>query len=432
MDKYLNEILIAICVVIALLAVVLLAGKTTKRNINTRHYEDQNSRKEASYAIVISVNNFDDLFTIHEGVSLNKIRKVVLGGVNNLKAELSEDIQVKYIHDGKFLIELSEFDQEIGHMAFSLASYLIRKSISVENITYNLDVSVGVGSGTNCVDKAIIACKEAKRRGQLFLNYKDLRKDINRSVNILNITRKVREFEKALEEERIVPVFHPIVNTMTKSVSKFEALGRIMDEDGKLKPVHSYLKVIKDVSLREEFNILMFNKTFSAASKLPYDFSFNLDVEDLRQSIFVDFIIDTLSSNPSVANRIVFEVLENEGEINSPLFREFHSQIRKYGSQIAIDDFGAGASNFERLIILNPRYIKMDGGIVKRIHTDKTALMVAASISAMTRAMGIECVAEFVSDEQIYNLMKKLKIDYCQGHYFYTPLTYEELMSKFS
>ena len=70
---------------------------------------------------------------------------------------------------------------------------------------------------------------------------------------------------------------------------------------------------------------------------------------------------------------------------------------------------------------LNVDYIKIDGSIIKNIHKDKSAEMVTKTIVAFAKELGIETVAEFVSEEEIYNKIKDLKVDYSQGYYFSEP-----------
>jgi EAL domain-containing protein (putative c-di-GMP-specific phosphodiesterase class I) len=70
---------------------------------------------------------------------------------------------------------------------------------------------------------------------------------------------------------------------------------------------------------------------------------------------------------------------------------------------------------------LNVDYIKIDGSIIKNVHKDKSAETVTKTIIAFAKELGIETVAEFVSEEEIYNKIKDLHVDYSQGYYFSEP-----------
>ncbi len=88
------------------------------------------------------------------------------------------------------------------------------------------------------------------------------------------------------------------------------------------------------------------------------------------------------------------------------------------GCKIAIDDFGSGYSNFAYLAQFNVDYLKIDGSIIKRVLTDKNALITLESILDFARRLNIKTIAEFVSDKEIYDKMAELGVDYVQGGYY--------------
>ena len=71
--------------------------------------------------------------------------------------------------------------------------------------------------------------------------------------------------------------------------------------------------------------------------------------------------------------------------------------------------------------------MKDKNGIGKNIHKDKSAEIVTKTIVAFAKELGIETIAEFVSEEEIYNKIKDLNVDYSQGYYFSEPKDNMEL-----
>ena len=88
---------------------------------------------------------------------------------------------------------------------------------------------------------------------------------------------------------------------------------------------------------------------------------------------------------------------------------------------IAIDDFGAGYSNFERLLEFSPDILKIDGKLVKNIANDVYSKNIVETIVSFTKKQKIITIAEFVENEQIYNILAELGVDYSQGYYFGKP-----------
>jgi len=97
------------------------------------------------------------------------------------------------------------------------------------------------------------------------------------------------------------------------------------------------------------------------------------------------------------------------------------TDVKAYGVKIAIDDFGAGYSNFERLLDFQPDILKIDGSLVKNIALNQQSREVVETIFAFASKQGMQTVAEFVSDEEIYKVVSEIGIDYSQGFYFGKP-----------
>lgn len=88
---------------------------------------------------------------------------------------------------------------------------------------------------------------------------------------------------------------------------------------------------------------------------------------------------------------------------------------------IAIDDFGAGYSNFERLLEFSPDILKIDGKLIKNIAKDAYSRNVVETIVTFSKKQNIVTIAEFVENEEIFNILDELGVDYSQGYYFGKP-----------
>jgi EAL domain-containing protein (putative c-di-GMP-specific phosphodiesterase class I) len=89
--------------------------------------------------------------------------------------------------------------------------------------------------------------------------------------------------------------------------------------------------------------------------------------------------------------------------------------------QIAIDDFGSGYSNFEHILNLNVDILKIDGSLIKNIATNENAKKIVKTINIFAKECNIKTIAEYVANEEIFNIVKELNIDMFQGFYFSEP-----------
>jgi EAL domain-containing protein (putative c-di-GMP-specific phosphodiesterase class I) len=92
--------------------------------------------------------------------------------------------------------------------------------------------------------------------------------------------------------------------------------------------------------------------------------------------------------------------------------------LRSAGFRAGLDDFGAGAASFQYLHAFNVDFVKIDGSLIKNIGQSKRDDQLLKSIVSMCHELNIETIAEFVSEEHHYKLVKEMGFHLGQGHYF--------------
>ena len=106
--------------------------------------------------------------------------------------------------------------------------------------------------------------------------------------------------------------------------------------------------------------------------------------------------------------------------------KEFIANIKQFGVKIAIDDFGAGYSNYERLLEYQPDILKIDGCLIRNIENSSYSLSVVKSIVTFAKEQNIQTVAEFIENKSIFEIIKKLGVNFSQGYYFGRPEPYNQ------
>ena len=151
------------------------------------------------------------------------------------------------------------------------------------------------------------------------------------------------------------------------------------------------------------------------------DISINLSTLDIEKTSTRKKLYKLLKIYKNYTSRIIFELLEDEEVRDFKIIKEFITNVKKMGVKIAIDDFGTGYSNFERLLDYQPDIVKIDGYLVKNLENDRFSLSVIKTIVSFAKEQNIKTVAEFVENENIYNILNNLGVDYSQGYYFGKP-----------
>ncbi len=323
------------------------------------------------------------------------------------------------------LVKSACSQEEISQCITSLSHHLNKKIFTVADQEISLNVTIGI-AGCNFDENQIedkkeaiayadMALKLAKKTRKNYLYYDEafhIKEDYENNLSW------IKRLRNAIEEDRVFPFYQPIVNAKTLKVEKYEALIRIIEEDGTIIPPIEFLEISKKVRLYHQLTKIMLDKVIEELPHHPLiQCSINLSIEDINDSFMNDYIVDTIKHSP-YAHQIIFEILESEGIENYETVNQFITEVKKYGVKIAIDDFGAGYSNFVYITKLDIDYIKIDGSIIRTIHANTTSQIITKTIIDFASQLNIQTIAEFVSNDNIYNYVKHLPLTHLQGYYF--------------
>lgn len=291
------------------------------------------------------------------------------------------------------------------------------------DIKINISVTVGVSiEKKNILETADMALKIAKKQRKEYLLYKE---EHNCAKTYENDIKWVNKIDLAIKTNNIKPYFQPIVDKNGKII-KFECLMRLC-EDNKAHSPFFFLDIAKKSRIYKTLTLIMLKQIFEAVSKHPsYDFSINISQIDILDNDIVDYILESLAQR-NIGTRIIFEILEDESLEDKEKFFDFVNYVKALGSRIAIDDFGAGYSNFSYMLELNPDIIKIDGSLIKNIDTDRNSYIITNAIINFTKLLKIETIAEYVHSEDVFTIVEELGINYFQGFLFSEAIPQSEI-----
>lgn len=218
----------------------------------------------------------------------------------------------------------------------------------------------------------------------------------------------------ALDDERLVAWYQPILNNTTGRIDKYECLVRMLDSEGNPASPGHFLGVAGKLRLDRHITRIMVERCFTRFQDSPLQFSINLAYGDLQDVELTGFILKKLDET-GVGPRVIFEILESDSIDNYDQVKQFVDQAKQRGCRIAIDDFGTGYSNFEHLLQLQVDLIKIDASLIRNLDTDTNARRVTRGIVGLARSMKIQTVAEFVHAPEIQMEVLRLGISFSQG-----------------
>lgn len=337
-----------------------------------------------------------------------------------------EDIVIRY--GGEEFVILSKVkrdDQKSPLNIFERIYQSIQKhpfyisNLEAINITVSMGINLTPGQSRTFSDAfklADIALYNAKSKGRNSIEIYEQNQDLLNRAHL-----SIGEVNAALEENRVICYFQPIVNTMTKEISHYEALLRIIDIDNNIITPNIILPAIKGTFILRNITKRVLEICHQTLYENP---NIKININLNPQDVINDTIIERLkeySKEDNIAQRIGLEIIESEDIIHFKHASENLLMLKKLGYTIFIDDFGTGYSNFVYLMQIQSDFIKIDGEIIKNIIHDKVSLAVVKSIVNFANEANIKVVAEHVSSEEIYKIISKLGIEYCQGYHFSAP-----------
>ena len=265
---------------------------------------------------------------------------------------------------------------------------------------------------------ADMALKDAKKRNiqiSIFHDDKELEKLHRDDIECLE------KLKDAFNSDRIHSFFQPIKPIQDEQKQlKYESLVRLQTQDGEIIPPFNFINVAKKNRLYAKLTQSIVNNTLEVVSKYQIACSINISIDDIENSATLAMLyskFDSFKDN----NLLSIELLETEDFKNYDIVFDFCTRIRSYGIKIALDDFGAGYSNFSHILKLPIDFIKIDASLISNIDRDAHSVIMVETIVGLAKKLHIQTIAEFVSSKEILDVVKGLGVDYAQGYYIGKP-----------
>jgi EAL domain-containing protein (putative c-di-GMP-specific phosphodiesterase class I) len=117
---------------------------------------------------------------------------------------------------------------------------------------------------------------------------------------------------------------------------------------------------------------------------------------------------------------VVVEILET-GVSDEARLIDAAGLYRSLGCQIAIDDFGVGYSNFDRLWRVRPDFVKIDRSVTVSALRDTHARLVLANMVKLIQQCGAQVIVEGIETRDEALMALGVGADFLQGYFFARP-----------
>ncbi|HTX23372.1 MAG TPA: GGDEF domain-containing phosphodiesterase [Steroidobacteraceae bacterium] len=425
-----------------------LFGSPAKTLLSWSGFEVTARNQESTDGGIPGCILYGDLDQLHV---LNKLAGLTAGdqaiaavGVALQEEPLPEGAGVCHISGDRFAVYLPKTSLSQGRrMAEQLCRTVSERCAVIGGLRTRLSISFGVASIppadnqlTQALAAAEAACRAAKDRGRGRVElYQDSDLSIVRRNDDVLVASRLR---KALETERIGIVAQPIVPLTGESPTQyFELLVRLVSETGTFVSPQHFMSAALRYQLLIDLDRTVLTRVFErlrAAYKERPDravrFSLNLSGPSIGNPDFLEWLSASIGPASVPGEWLQFEITETAAVANVSQTQTLIRHLRARGAEFALDDFGTGVSSLAYLKAFDVSMLKLDGSFTRDLLTDARSESLIRGLAQLSRAMGIQTVAECVETEVARQKLTELGVDRAQGFLFGQPVPLESILSE--
>ncbi len=298
---------------------------------------------------------------------------------------------------------------------------------------FDIGVSIGLvemgqesGSAESVLSAADSACYVAKQRGRGRVHVYSARDEaVARQRGEIQWLQKL---QIALKENTFELYTQPIISLAGRVAQgpALEVLLRMPTESGHVSP-KQFLAAAERYQLMSHIDRWVVQTTLAAlasgAIRVPdqRSCSINLSGQTLGDDDFLEFVVDALDHTGVSPSQVCFEVQESSVVSNLDHAQRFINVLHGMGCRFALDDFGSGLGSFANLKHLSLDYLKIDGMFIRDIESDSVNQAMVAAMIKLARTLDFQIVAEQVEDQDSFEAVRKMGVDFVQGYAIERP-----------
>lgn len=244
----------------------------------------------------------------------------------------------------------------------------------------------------------------------------------------------LREMQEALERGEFVYDYQPKVSMISGRLSGAEALLRWRRRDGSTTYPGDFIPLAESSGFITEITTRMLPRLAEDVARLRavragLVVSFNASARDFEAPRFVAALFRLFDRGLLGPAEIEVELTESAALAGKPALVEQLLRLRGRQVAVAMDDFGSGYASVDALSRLPFTSLKLDNGVVRRMHaSDKDARIVLSNIR-LAHNLGFDVVAEGVESEITYYKLQQSGCSHAQGYWIGRPMPLEAFLA---
>jgi predicted signal transduction protein with EAL and GGDEF domain len=381
--------------------------------------------------------NFESVLGINRTLGRELYEKVVSVASRRLLDTYGRDQAARLSGEGIVILvpDLTEAD---AIAATEAAVSLLDPLVEVDDIPFALDPAGGVALSPlhgrdlgTLLMKAELAATEARRTGRRAVLY--VRKAAELAERRITLLRELHTLLRdPARHHELAVLYQPQVDLDTGRLVAVEALLRWTHPQWG--PIATD-ELIAAIEPSEIMHMLTQHILRTVVAQLrrwdeqgePLRVSINVSVQDLHEPTFVAEVNDMIRQHEVAPELLVVEITERMLISDMDRVSQVARDLEQCGVGLSLDDFGTGYASLQQLRQLPLREVKVDRSYVKGMVDNPADRAIVTSVHQLTRALGVDIVAEGVEDQRAAAALAELPGTIGQGWYFGRPMSVEDL-----
>jgi len=245
----------------------------------------------------------------------------------------------------------------------------------------------------------------------------------------------IEEIQTGLNRDEVTYYVQPIWDIHAGKPVGVEALIRWVTPEGDIRLPESFVDTMSDAyHLDLKFPLEAASRTANAFTQEPHGMfcAFNVSNSFLERSNELNpkWINKLLHGIPP--ERMIFEIVESAVIQDPEGTKRIFQALRDAGVRVALDDFGKGLSNLQRLQEFPVDIVKIDRHFITDLHNNARNTGILDGLMEMSRTLNFEIIAEGVETEAQLETVRTSGIHLVQGYLLGRPAPVEEWLKRLS
>jgi diguanylate cyclase (GGDEF)-like protein/PAS domain S-box-containing protein len=325
--------------------------------------------------------------------------------------------------------------REISDLAYGLTEIFI-KNFTISGKQIYVTASVGVTlypeDGTDSAsllknaDTAMYKAKESGKNKFKFYNI-NMDKDMMRKAEI------EKELREAMRENAMEVYYQPYFSFKTGEITGLEALLRWNSIKLGNVPPYEFIYIAEEKGLMLELGrwildtVCRQNRSWKEQGIGNVFTTVNISVIQINEPGFPGMVKEILEKNALLPEFLGIEINESvlRGEVRCN--HKTLENLASEGIRISLDDFGTGYSSLTYLGRIPLHSIKLDKSFTELASDSSKRVALIQGIVELAHKMNLNVVAEGVSEQGQYDILKKVGCDEVQGFLTGRPMPAKEV-----